>query len=97
MTDASLRGARVAGSIMEVVQRDASVRPARAGLVINRFKGDDALIVEHAEKWGLKILGRIPDDRNISEYDAVGTPLIDLPDTSPSVVAVKEICERIFI
>jgi CO dehydrogenase maturation factor len=64
-------------------------------LVINRFNGNDALITEHAEKWGLKILGRIPDDPNITDYDAVGTPLIELPDDSPSVMAVKEICERI--
>jgi CO dehydrogenase maturation factor len=96
VTDASLRGARVARSIMEVIQKDETVRPSRASLVINRFNGNDALIAEHAEKWGLEILGRIPDDRNITDYDAVGTPLIELPDTSPSVMAVKEICERIF-
>ncbi len=97
VTDASLRGARVAGAIMEVIQRDATVRPARAGLVINRFQGeDDALIAETAAKWGLEILGRIPDDRNITEYDAMGKPLIDLPDTSPSVTAIKDICGRIF-
>ncbi len=95
VTDASLRGARVAGAIMEVIQRDASVKPGRASLVINRFNGDDALIAENAKKWGLEILGHIPDDWNITEYDSVGRPLNDLPDTSPSVKAVKEICERI--
>ena len=95
VTDASLRGARVAGAIMEVIQRDESIRPARAELVINRFKGDDALITENARKWDLEILGRIPDDQNITEYDSVGRPLTDLPDTSPSVMAVRDICERI--
>ncbi len=97
VTDASLRGARVAGSIMEVIQRDKTVRPSRASLVINRFTGDDALIKEKAGKWGLKILGRIPDDRNITDYDAVGEPLIQLPDNSPSVMAVKEICESLSV
>jgi len=96
VTDASLRGVRVAVAIMEVVQRDATVRPARSGLVINRFKGeDDALIVKTAAKWGLEILGHIPDDRNITEYDSVDKPLIYLPETSPSVMAVREICEKI--
>ena len=95
VTDASLRGARVAGSIMEVIRRDETVRPLRASLVINRFNGNDALITEHAEKWGLEILGRIPEDRNITDYDAVGTPLIELPNMSPSVLAVKEICEKL--
>ncbi len=96
VTDASLRGARVAGSIMEVIQRNETVRPSRASLVINRSSGDNGLIAEHAKKWGLEILGRIPDDRNITDYDAVGTPLIELPDNPPSVMAVKEICGRIF-
>ena len=95
VTDASLRGARVAGAIMEVIQRDETVRPARAGLVINRFNGNDSLIVEHAKKWGLEIFGRIPDDPNITEYDAVGKPLTDLPENSRSVTAVREICGRI--
>jgi CO dehydrogenase maturation factor len=95
VTDASLRGARVAGAILEVIERDVTVRPTRASLVINRFNGEDALIVKHAREWGLEILGRIPDDRNITEYDVVGRPLTDLPEDSPSVMAVKEICERI--
>lgn len=95
VTDSSLRGARVAGAIMEVIRRDENVRPARASLVINRSNGDDGLIAEHAEKWELEILGRIPDDPNITDYDAKGTPLIELPDTSHSVMAVKEICERL--
>ena len=80
---------------MEVIQRDETVRPSRTSLVINRSDGDDGLIAEHAETWGLKILGRIPDDPNITDYDAVGIPLIELPDTSPSVMAVKEICEKL--
>ena len=97
VTDASLRGARVAGAILEVIQRDASIRPSRRALVINRFKGDDSLIADNAEKWDLRIIGRIPEDRNITDYDAVGRPLIDLPEASPSVAAVGEICERILI
>ena len=81
---------------MEVVRRDETVRPSRTSLVINRCNnGDDALITESVERWGLMILGRIPDDPNITDYDAKGTPLIELPDSSPSVMAVKEICERI--
>jgi len=95
VTDTSFRGVQVAGSIMEVIQRDAEIHPAQTGLVINRFKGDDTLITENARKWDLEILGRIPDDQNITEYDAVGKPLLDLPDTSPSVTAVREICDKI--
>jgi len=94
VTDTSLRGSQVAGSIMEVIQRDAEIRPAQTGLVINRFKGDDKLIRENAAKWGLQILGHVPDDENITQYDSTGKPIIDLPDDSPSVIAVQGILQK---
>ena len=95
VTDASIRWIQVAGAIREVVQRDEAMRLAQAGLVINRLKGGNELITERAKEWGLEILGCVPEDENITEYDAVGKPIIDLPDTSPSVIALKEIVERI--
>lgn len=95
VTDASVRGARVAGSIMDVVRGDAELKPPETGIVINRFKGEDRLIVESADEWDIEILGRIPEDGNVTEYDAAGRPIIDLPDDSPSVVAVGEILKQI--
>jgi len=95
VTDSSFRGAQVARSIMEVIQKDAEIRPGQIGLVINRFKGDDKLIRETIDKMNLQILGHVPEDENISQYDLTGRPIIDLPDTSPSVLAVAEIIQKI--
>jgi CO dehydrogenase maturation factor len=95
VTDASVRGARVAGSIMEVVSGDAELKPAETGLVINRFRGDDRMIAERANEWDVEILGRIPEDDNVTEYDAAGRPITDLPEGSPSVVAVAQILKKI--
>ncbi len=95
VTDASIRSARVAGAIMDVTKKDEEIRPGYTGLVINRLKGDDKLITDCAGQWGLDILGRIPDDELIAEYDSVGRPIIELPDTSSSVKAVKKISELI--
>ncbi|MBW1888306.1 MAG: ATP-binding protein, partial [Deltaproteobacteria bacterium] len=95
VTDASIRGVRVAGSIMDVVSRDEDMRHTRTGLVINRLKGDDRMIVDSAGKWGLDILGRIPEDEGVTDYDSSGRPIAELPDTSPSVVAVKKIIKKI--
>jgi len=91
VTDASIRGIQAAGAIREVVQRDEAMRSTQTGLIINRSKGGDELITERAKQWGLEILGCIPEDENITKYDSVGKPIIDLPRTSPSVVAVEEI------
>ena len=95
VTDASMRGALVTRSIAEVIRRDEVARPAEVGVVINRLKGEDRLLADSTSEWGLDIIGHIPEDTNVSEYDAVGKPLVDLPDTSPSVVAIAGILDRI--
>lgn len=95
VTDASIRGVRVAGSIMEVVQRDEAMKHTRTGLVINRLKENDQAITESASGWGLEILGRIPEDESVTEYDSVGRPITELPEASPSVAAVRAILERL--
>jgi CO dehydrogenase maturation factor len=95
VTDASIRGARVAGSIMEVIQKDKQIQPGCTGLVINRLKGEDKLIREKADQWGLEIFGCIPEDENIADYDAVGKPIIDISEPSSGLSAIKEISERV--
>jgi len=94
ITDASIRGIQAAGAIRGVVQRDEAMRSTQTGLIINRSKGGDELITERAKQWGLEILGCIPEDENITKYDSVGKPIIDLPHSSPSVVAIEEILKR---
>ena len=95
VTEPTTRGVRVCESILGVIQRDESVKPSGVGLVVNRFKGDDALITESIEKWGLEIYGRIPEDQKITDYDTSGRPIIDLPDASPSVIAVREVLKKL--
>lgn len=95
VTETSLRGARVTGEIVEVSRSSESIKPGEVAIVVNRFRGDDGLIRDYAERWGVGILGRIPHDDNITKYDSSGRPLIELPDTSPSVAAVEEILREI--
>jgi CO dehydrogenase nickel-insertion accessory protein CooC1 len=47
-----------------------------------------------AEEAGLDVLGRVPEDAALAEYDALGEPILDLPETSPSVAAVREILRK---
>jgi CO dehydrogenase nickel-insertion accessory protein CooC1 len=51
--------------------------------------------MESADKWRLDIFGRIPEDQNITDYDASGRPIFDLPDSAPSVVAVAEMLTKL--
>jgi CO dehydrogenase maturation factor len=95
VTDPSIRGARVTDSIVEVVRSDESIKPPKLGIVINRLSGSDEVIRGLAHKWELEIIGNIPEDRSVSKFDADGRPLIELPDSSPSVAAVSEILKRV--
>ena len=93
LTDTSARGFQTAGVIQGIAGAGATV--GQMGLVINRFREGSKLASEVTRKPGLKTLGHIPEDESITEYDLVGKPIIDLPDTSPSVEAVRMILREI--
>ena len=57
--------------------------------------GADETIEEEAKKQGLEIEIVIPFDQLIPEYDAKGIAVVDLPDDSPAITAVRRIVERI--
>ncbi len=95
VTDATVRGIHAAALIKTIAQVDEVMKSTRVGLVINRLKQESNLIIETAQQSGLEVLGCIPEDENITQYDMVGEPLINLPDTSPSVLAAQEILEKI--
>lgn len=94
VTDATVRGIQAASLIRTIAQVDEVMKSTRVGLVINRVKKESNFIVETAQQSGMEILGYIPEDENITKYDLVGKPLIELSDTCPSVVAVQGILEK---
>ncbi len=57
--------------------------------------GAEGRVRAEAEKYGIEIEDIIPFDRLVEEYDFSGKPIIDLPDSAPSVIAVKRIAMRI--
>ncbi len=93
VTDTSLRGMRAAQAIHEVARREMTA--TRTGLVINKSAGNDQKITEMAEKAGLDIVGSVPDDHMLTEFDSLGKPIIDLPENSPGVQAVREVMGKI--
>ncbi|MFC2027981.1 AAA family ATPase [Chloroflexota bacterium] len=95
VTDTSVRGMHAASSIADVVKNDRDIKVSQAGLVINKSKGKDDLIVEMAQKQNLDVLGSVPDDETLAEYDSLGKPIVNLPDTSPSVHAVQQILQKL--
>jgi MinD superfamily P-loop ATPase len=65
------------------------------GAVINRAAGNDDLVRPYLEKEKIALLAEIPDDRQIAQAYAKGTPLIDaMPDYKPLFSGLlRTICE----
>lgn len=93
VTDMSMRGMRAAVAINEVVKRE--MISTRIRLIINKSSNSEEAIVRMATEAGIEIVGSVPEDSILCEYDSLGKPLIDLPDDSPSVLAVQEIENKI--
>jgi len=94
ITDTSMRGFQTAKLIARIGDARA-IRPSRSGLVINKVRETDQSLRDAAAQTGLEVLGYIPEDENVITYDSIGRPMIELPETSPSVIAVKGILEKI--
>ena len=77
ISDASARGLNVARTIQGVAR--AAVRYERAGLILNRIRGEDELgkLAIPAE---LTLLGWVPEDQAVRDAGIAGACLLDLPD-----------------
>ena len=96
VTDATIRGIQTAALINEVAHKRKAKGGTRMGLVINRVReGQEEQLRQAAEQAGLEVVGFIPEDANITQYDLAGKPLYNLEDNSPSVVAVREIAKKL--
>jgi len=95
VADLSARSLQAASTIIKVALGHGRVNVEKAFLILNRFQGKRESINKIAQEMGLEILGYIPEDANVSQYDGVGRPLLELPADSPSVVAVRRILRQI--
>jgi len=94
VSDATARGVRSAARIHQLV-KGLKTKVGEIYLVISRASGEtvEALAGE-IEKTGLELVGTIPLDEGVMEFDLVGRPLVELPDDSPAVRAVGDIMAR---
>ena len=97
VSDCSRRGIQAAARIAELVKEN-DLGVDKAGLIVNRAPEGklDPGVVEEIEKHGLELLGVVPQDQTVYEYDCAGKPTAYLPDDSPARAAVNKIAESIF-
>ena len=95
ISDCSRRGVQAVGRIAELI-KECDMHPKKIGLIINRAPGGvlNAGTKEEIEKQGLTLLGVVPQDENVYDFDCQGSPIVDLPEDSTVRKAIEEIIDR---
>ena len=96
VSDCSRRGVQAAARIVELI-RECDMKPKTIGLIVNRAPGGvhNEGTREEIEKQGLHLLGVVPHDDMVYEYDCDGKPTVTLPENSPVRAALKEIVKNL--
>ncbi len=97
VSDPTKRGIDTAAAIKNLAEK-LQINVRQIYLVVNKVTEDED--VQHilpglVKNSGLELVGIVPDDANIRAYDLVGKPIINLPEDSKAVIAVKEIFEKV--
>jgi len=94
ITDMSARGIKTAIQIREVIESRKAIKSCETfGLIINRTKDNRSDFERIAGEAGMEIFGSIPEDENVARLDLKGLPISELPETSPSLLAVQQILD----
>ena len=96
VSDCSRRGVQAVGRIARLID-ECGMKPDTVGLIINRAPGGklNAGIQEEIENLGLHLLGVVPQDEDVYEYDCEGKPTTDLPEDNPVKKALREIVSNL--
>lgn len=96
VSDCSRRGVQAVGRIARLIP-ECGLKPKQVGLIVNRAPEGalSAGIQEEIEKQGLKLLGVVPQDEGVYEYDTAGTPTTQLPADNPVRQALYKIIDSL--
>lgn len=93
ITDISLRSIETADSIRRSAKKFTKYK--KLGIIINKVKGNIDIIIEKLSSLQLSIIGQIPEDPNIIEFDLLGNSIIDIPKNSPSKMAINQFLKEV--
>ena len=96
ISDCSRRGIQAVARIAEMV-RELELKPQNLYLIVNRAPGGqlNAGVLEEIQKHDLPLLGVLPQDELVYQYDCDGKPSSQVPATAPIKVALHEIMRKL--
>lgn len=97
VSDYSLKGVKACGRIRDLTD-ELKLDVGKQFLVINRAPEQlDASISDEVARMELNLLGVIPADEKVFQYDLEGKPIIKLPDESMAVKTVNKLMNEVIL
>jgi CO dehydrogenase maturation factor len=94
LSDYSIKGIRTVGKIRDLIA-ELRLSVKKRYLVLDRAPVElDPVFQEEIQRQGVELLGTVPQDNLIVEYDLQGKSLLDLPDEAPAVRGVAGMMEK---
>jgi CO dehydrogenase maturation factor len=90
VSDASRKGMEVVKTIRDVAEE--MVEFDKVGILLNRI--EDSTLVKELDTGGIELLGIVPSDKNILQYDIGGKNFMELPDNTAVVVEIRKALEK---
>ena len=96
VSDCSRRGIQAVGRIAEMIE-ELKLGVKDVKLIVNRAPGGQLNdgVREEIEKHGLDLLGVVPQDETVYQYDAEGKPSVDVPEDAPIKQAVHGLFDQL--
>ena len=96
VSDCSRRGVQAVGRIARLIE-ECDMHPKTVGLIINRAPNGELNegIREEIENQKLNLLGVVPQDDTVYQYDCEGRPTASLPEDNPVKMALRSIVDKL--
>ena len=95
VTDPTQRGIVTAKRMAEMVP-GLEIGVGHTYLIVNRLRGEmPAPLAEAVTQTGLELIGTVPEDLAMAEFEFTGRPLVELPAETDVYQAVREIARNV--
>jgi CO dehydrogenase maturation factor len=95
VSDPTQRGLVAAGRIADM-RKELDINIENAWLIVNRLRGEmPAELKAFTDKLDVPLLGTIPADEDLAEFEFSGKPLVELGDESPVYRAVEGMMRQV--
>jgi CO dehydrogenase maturation factor len=95
ISDTSRRGLQAAIRINDLA-KNLNIGVSKSYLIINQTKeAPSDTVLNIIKEKGMELIGTIPEDPTVYEYDLNGRPTIELPEDNTAVLAAYEIFDKI--